>query len=507
MTQRFTINDWLVEPSLNRISRGDEIVKIDPQNMKVLELLASRPGEVFSQTEIEQCAWPGVVVTPNSVYQSIAQLRRALGDDKVHPRYIETIPRRGYRLVGRLANGTARDATTGALNWRALRTTKPSSTVVVTTAVVAMLAIGTLVLLQPKPPSITHFASSEAKLAATVATPAELQIEQLEADLLSAAAKTAIAEGFPLKARDHLTKAIALERAQSGDRHRRVGKLLSELSIVSLWLGDYGAAESYARESVSIYEASPLLYAPRIEATVELGTVLTYLGKYDEAERLLLPALETSRSVHGEESFVMARIQENLSSIERGRGRLDEATKHLRRAVEIAKNTRMDKAFRGTYHYQLSAVLVDKGEYESARLECAKAIEMLTGSVPNNHAYLALAHEYMGKALLKLGKHADAESELLAALAAWESQDGAPWRIANVTSAIGELMLLQGRLDQAEWHLSYASQLMPTSPLAANEKRAIREHVDRLDLLSREKAQSDSEGSRLATTSAQRATP
>src|SRR5688572_29346106 len=100
----FTINDWRVDPALNRLSRADEVVKIDPQNMKVLELLASRPGEVISQSEIEQIAWPGVIVTPNSVYQSIAQLRRALGDDRSQPRYIETIARRGYRCVATISD-------------------------------------------------------------------------------------------------------------------------------------------------------------------------------------------------------------------------------------------------------------------------------------------------------------------------------------------------------------------------------------------------------------------
>lgn len=95
----FTINEWRVDPALNRLSRADEVIKIDPQNMKVLELLASRPGEVISQPEIEQIAWSGVIVTPNSVYQSIAQLRRALGDDKASPKFIETIARKGYRLI------------------------------------------------------------------------------------------------------------------------------------------------------------------------------------------------------------------------------------------------------------------------------------------------------------------------------------------------------------------------------------------------------------------------
>lgn len=97
--QSFWLGDWRVEPPLNRIVRGEEIIRIDPRNMKVLQLLASQPGHVFSQAEIEQAVWSDVIVTSNSVYQSIAQLRRALGDEKRASRFIETIPRRGYRII------------------------------------------------------------------------------------------------------------------------------------------------------------------------------------------------------------------------------------------------------------------------------------------------------------------------------------------------------------------------------------------------------------------------
>src|SRR5262245_3303816 len=95
----FYIDDWLVEPSLNRISRGEESVRIDGRNMDVLVLLASRPGTVFSGDEIERAVWKNLIVSPNSLYQSLAQLRKALGDDTKRPRYIQTIARRGYRLI------------------------------------------------------------------------------------------------------------------------------------------------------------------------------------------------------------------------------------------------------------------------------------------------------------------------------------------------------------------------------------------------------------------------
>ena len=67
--------------------------------MEVLGYLVQRAGEVVSQGDIETAVWRDVVVTSSSVYQAIADLRRALGDDKREPQYIATIPRKGYRLI------------------------------------------------------------------------------------------------------------------------------------------------------------------------------------------------------------------------------------------------------------------------------------------------------------------------------------------------------------------------------------------------------------------------
>src|SRR5262245_9538890 len=98
----FRLGEWLIEPAIDEIKRGGERVKVEPRTMAVLLLLAERAPEVQSQEEIERAVWAGVVVTPHSVYQSVAQLRKLLGDDPKHPRYIATVPRKGYRLVARV---------------------------------------------------------------------------------------------------------------------------------------------------------------------------------------------------------------------------------------------------------------------------------------------------------------------------------------------------------------------------------------------------------------------
>ena len=67
--------------------------------MRLLVCLAERAGEVVSIEDLLNQVWSEVIVSPDSVYQAVASLRRVLGDDPKQPTYIETVPRLGYRMV------------------------------------------------------------------------------------------------------------------------------------------------------------------------------------------------------------------------------------------------------------------------------------------------------------------------------------------------------------------------------------------------------------------------
>ena len=67
--------------------------------MRLLICLAEHAGEVVSIDDLLEQVWCGVIVTPDSVYQAVALLRRLLGDDPKQPAYIATVPRLGYRMV------------------------------------------------------------------------------------------------------------------------------------------------------------------------------------------------------------------------------------------------------------------------------------------------------------------------------------------------------------------------------------------------------------------------
>lgn len=95
----FRIGDWVAEPPLGRLSRGDTATLLEPKTMAVLQHLAARPGEVISGDYLVEQVWNGRPMGDNPVYKCIAQLRKALGDDAHKPVYIATVPKRGYRLL------------------------------------------------------------------------------------------------------------------------------------------------------------------------------------------------------------------------------------------------------------------------------------------------------------------------------------------------------------------------------------------------------------------------
>jgi Tol biopolymer transport system component/DNA-binding winged helix-turn-helix (wHTH) protein len=98
----------LVQPALNRIAGPEPqaSVQVEPKAMEVLLCLAAAPGEVVSREELIDKVWQGAFVSDDVLTRSIGQLRRAFGDDPERPRVIETIRKRGYRLVAIPAPGT-----------------------------------------------------------------------------------------------------------------------------------------------------------------------------------------------------------------------------------------------------------------------------------------------------------------------------------------------------------------------------------------------------------------
>ena len=110
-TAIFRIDDWLVEPQLNRVSNGEISVHLEPKTMEVLLCLVDNQGQVVSRQDLVDTVWSTEFISDSSLTHAVADLRRALDDDARAPRIIETIPKRGYRLMARTRGTTTQQET------------------------------------------------------------------------------------------------------------------------------------------------------------------------------------------------------------------------------------------------------------------------------------------------------------------------------------------------------------------------------------------------------------
>ncbi len=99
MAREFRVGEWLVEPNLNCITREDQKTSVEPKVIEVLAYMADYPGEVLSKEQIIQAIWPNTYVSDEVLRYSISELRKAFKDDARNPQIIQTIARRGYRLI------------------------------------------------------------------------------------------------------------------------------------------------------------------------------------------------------------------------------------------------------------------------------------------------------------------------------------------------------------------------------------------------------------------------
>jgi len=102
-TAKLRIGAWCLDPVSGDMTRDGATVRLDPRSLRLLLCMAARAGETVSAEDLLSEGWPGVIVTPDSVYQAIASLRRTLGDDSRQASYITTVPRQGYKLVAEVA--------------------------------------------------------------------------------------------------------------------------------------------------------------------------------------------------------------------------------------------------------------------------------------------------------------------------------------------------------------------------------------------------------------------
>lgn len=99
----FYLGSWLVNPAKNTIKNKDINKTVQPKLMEVLTYLSSKQGKIVNSDELIKQCWPHQYISDNPIHKCIAQLRKALGDSSKNPKYIATIPKRGYSVIAHVS--------------------------------------------------------------------------------------------------------------------------------------------------------------------------------------------------------------------------------------------------------------------------------------------------------------------------------------------------------------------------------------------------------------------
>src|SRR5579863_5990135 len=101
---RLRFDDFELDLRAGELRRKGVRLRLRGQPLQVLETLLEHAGDVVTREEFQSRVWPAdtFVDFDHSLHNAIARIREVLGDSAEKPRYIETLPRRGYRYIGRV---------------------------------------------------------------------------------------------------------------------------------------------------------------------------------------------------------------------------------------------------------------------------------------------------------------------------------------------------------------------------------------------------------------------
>lgn len=329
----FFIGDWYVDIDANLLRKDNREIRLENRVMAVLAYLAQRPGQPVMREEIEQAVWGQAVVGYDALTRCIARLRKELGDDPKQPVYIETIPKKGYRLIAPVSNtlpdvdrermDEAKQAAsgidpTGLLGWIALLT-----------VLILVLVAGLLLWPYEEP---TVLPTSDTSPAPDLSRPSlavlpfkslsddsgqQYFVDGISADITTALSKlsnlTVIthASALSLSTRHADTPSIAdalgvryllSGSARLNDDQLRVNVQLIDRHNNVIW------AESYDRKLQNLFEVQDDITASIVDA---LSIALTEEEKQRQAKRYTVDLAAYDDFLHGQSYYIRFTKEDN----------------------------------------------------------------------------------------------------------------------------------------------------------------------------------------------------
>jgi DNA-binding winged helix-turn-helix (wHTH) protein/TolB-like protein/Tfp pilus assembly protein PilF len=397
--QPVQIGPWSVDPEANVVRRGEETIRLEPKAMDVLVLLAQRAGRVVRREELFAAAWPGVVVGDEALTQSIIKLRRALGDDSRAPSYIETVAKRGYRLIAPVSLAAAGDDRRAPPTAAKSRARLPWLV-----AGIAILAIAVIVAWSPwtAPPVADDASSARAPswIGVTVVpfeslegAPAHLA-RGISDDLATDLARVPQLRLVQDSANPAPASAGGARYRVSGTVQRDAASLRVNVHLTDTGTGELIWAERFERPYADLFAVQDAIVAKLLEVLP---------AKVGEAERARVSRRYTRNLdaydafLRGQSAFLVRRSADN-----------EEARAWYRKAIEL--DPRFARAYASlamTYamDYRLGSTRPDDSPALRRASELANTALAIDPDIPEVHWALAFVHA-QGR------RHAEAQAEL-----------------------------------------------------------------------------------------------
>ncbi len=460
VTDEVHFDGWTLHRRAGELVRDGARTRLQGQPLRVLEALLECPGEVVTREQLIARLWPsGVVDYDTALNSAVRRLRTALDDHAETPRYIETLPRRGYRFVGQL-EPPAVTRIHGALQAPVppAQTERPASRRGSRWPLAAAAALALFAVFV----ALTRSADSPGAPVAAAEAPADARVEELYTRARFLFQRRA--PGDVGRAREHFEKALRLD-----PNHARAWAGLAGTHWIDTVEGRV-APEAGLAKLRDAAERAQALDPQLAEAQLRLANYRWAVG--DRA----------GQKVHLEEALRLEpdspAVLSTLASLAAGEGRLDEAVDLQRRAVSASPLSQVDR-------YNLASILYLAGRLDEAMAEMLSLRELHPAMTRNGDLLgfiLVLEGDY-GEALAVADALSDEADRLeiramaLHALGRDAESDAALGALAQVSRSeplrMAAVHAFRGERDAAFDWLEAASVLAGSKPWISRSRRVI----------------------------------